>query len=587
MSLQHAKLTIAILFASLYNTTVTAADPAADISPIPATTISPVLPVAVTTSQGLPVESIAAPAPQSVLNPLLAAPISVDVESDSPAPASIISIETAPADAAPLLKASDSLGNPQQDLWARIRVGFALSELNSDLVQENANWYIKRPDYVARMLDRSKRYLFYIVEAVEKRGMPTEIALLPMIESAFNPKAYSRAHAAGLWQFIPSTGRSYGLQQNWWVDNRRDVISATNAALDYLQKLHNMFGSWELALAANNWGEGSVQRAIAKNQAKGLPTDYLSLHMPHETQQYVPRLLAIKSLIQKPQEFGIDLGVVPNTPYFAQITLTQHIDVALAAKLADTTLDEFTSLNPNYTRPVIQARQPATLLLPVDKAEAFAANLENYEKPLVSWQPYHAKRGEKLDAIASRYGISSSRLKEVNGIQLKRGRFGSNQVLLVPGNGGAKLEAASFREIQTEPETASNGKIYTVRKGDTLLAIAKRNGVKAEQIKAWNKLSSNRLALNQKLRLATPEKVETKTAKVAKTNKPNAEPHHASTAKAQPKQKQYTVRRGDTLYSIAQRFDVDLDDLRRWNKLTHKSRLFPGDKVTILLAKNG
>jgi len=587
MSLQHAKLTIAILFASLYNTTVTAADPAADISPIPATTISPVLPVAVTTSQGLPVESIAAPAPQSVLNPLLAAPISVDVESDSPAPASIISIETAPADAAPLLKASDSLGNPQQDLWARIRVGFALSELNSDLVQENANWYIKRPDYVARMLDRSKRYLFYIVEAVEKRGMPTEIALLPMIESAFNPKAYSRAHAAGLWQFIPSTGRSYGLQQNWWVDNRRDVISATNAALDYLQKLHNMFGSWELALAAYNWGEGSVQRAITKNQAKGLPTDYLSLHMPHETQQYVPRLLAIKSLIQKPQEFGIDLGVVPNTPYFAQITLTQHIDVALAAKLADTTLDEFTSLNPNYTRPVIQARQPATLLLPVDKAEAFAANLENYEKPLVSWQPYHAKRGEKLDAIASRYGISSSRLKEVNGIQLKRGRFGSNQVLLVPGNGGAKLEAASFREIQTEPETASNGKIYTVRKGDTLLAIAKRNGVKAEQIKAWNKLSSNRLALNQKLRLATPEKVETKTAKVAKTNKPNAEPHHASTAKAQPKQKQYTVRRGDTLYSIAQRFDVDLDDLRRWNKLTHKSRLFPGDKVTILLAKNG
>jgi len=582
MPLKHPRLTIAILIASIYSSTVTAADaleaPAAPLSPAPVAVTSNSLPAAPT--------SALISTPETDLIPALAPQSSATDGDSSTDPASIISIESAPADAAPLLKASDSLGNPQQDLWARIRVGFALPELDTELVQDNINWYAQRPDYTERMLERSKRYLFYIVEAVESRGMPTEIALLPMVESAFNPKAYSSAHAAGLWQFIPSTGRSYGLKQNWWVDNRRDVIAATNAALDYLQKLHGMFGSWELALAAYNWGEGSVQRAIDKNRAKGLPTDYLSLRMPKETQQYVPRLMAMKNLIQKPQDFGVDLGVVPNTPYFAQITVTQHIDVALAAKLAQTTMEEFTSLNPNYTRPVIQAHQPTTLLLPVDKAEIFAANLENYEKPLVTWQPYHAKRGEKLDAIARRHGISSSRLKEVNGIKVKRGRISGNQVLLVPGTGGAKLANTSFSEIKTEPELRS-GKIYTVRKGDTLLSIAKRNGVKAAQIKAWNNLNSNRLALNQKLRLGTSEKTETKPVKVARASTPSAEPRRAKAQKSQPKQKQYTVRRGDTLYSIAQRFDVDLDDLRRWNKFSIKSRLMPGDKVTILLAQNG
>jgi membrane-bound lytic murein transglycosylase D len=586
MPLKHAKLTIALLIAGFYHCLAAAGDTAE----IPAAlSTAPAVPAAAKNLPDvLPPAALATPA--TTLAPASPSPDSPEDKNSTadtlgagtPDQTSIISIESAPNDATPLLKAADSLGDPQHDLWARIRVGFALSELNTDLVQENEQWYGKRPDYVARMLERSKRYLFYIVEAVEKRGMPTEIALLPMIESAFNPKAYSRAHAAGLWQFIPSTGRNYGLKQNWWVDSRRDVIAGTNAALDYLQKLHDMFGTWELALAAYNWGEGSVQRAIARNQAKGLPTDYLSLRMPRETQQYVPRLMAIKNLILRPQEFATDLGVLPNTPYFAQITLTQHIDVALAAKLAETTLEEFTSLNPHYTRPVIQTQQPAALLLPVDKAEIFAANLENYDKPLVTWQPYHAKRGEKLAAIASRYGISSLRLQEANGLQLKRGRLGSNQVLLVPGSGGDRLDNVSFREIKTESED-SGGKIYSVRKGDTLLSIAKRNGVKPEQIKAWNHLRSNRLALNQKLRLGHGVKTDAKPTKVASTSTTK----RAGSAKTPSKQKQYTVRRGDTLYSIAQRFDVDLDDLRRWNKLSHKARLHPGDKVTILLARNG
>ena len=562
------QLTLSILVASIFSSGSLAADPASISNS------------AVTLVAQTPEEVRTDTAPSASIKP----PNAGESPQVVPDQTSIISIESAPATATPLLKAAENIGDPQRDLWARIRVGFALSELDSPLVKENEALYAKRPEYVERMLDRSKRYMFYIVQEVEKRGMPTEIALLPMIESAFNPKAYSRAHASGIWQFVPATGRDFGLSQNWWVDSRRDVIAATGAALDYLQKLHRMFGSWELALAAYNWGEGSVSRAIAKNKARGEPTDYLSLNMPNETRQYVPRLLAIKNLIATPNNFGLNLGVVPNQPYFAQITLTQHIDVALAAKLSDTTMDEFTSLNPHYNRPVIQAKQPITLLLPVDKAEVFASNLEKYGKPLVSWQPYHAKRGEKLDAIASRHGMSSARLQEVNGIKTKRGRMASNQVLLVPGQHGAKLESATFTEIKTESFALANDRVYAVRKGDTLLSIAKRHSVKTEQIKTWNNLKSNRLARNQKLNLGPVEKAAVRDTVVS--SKVAAKASRTGVAKKSPVNKQYTVRRGDTLYSIAQRFAVDLDDLLRWNKLSSKKPLLPGSKVTIVLASN-
>ena len=526
----------------------------------------------------------------------------ITVASLSPAPdadvsdnASIISIDSAPDTIEPLLKAIDQQGDPQRDLWARIRVGFALPELDTFLVTENESWYAERPEYVARMLDRSKRYLFYIVQEVEKRGMPTEIALLPMIESAFNPQAYSRAKAAGIWQFMPSTGRTFGLQQNWWVDSRRDIMAATNAALDYLQKLHGMFGDWQLALAAYNWGEGSVSRAIAKNQARGLPTDFLSLHMPVETANYVPRLLAIKHLIQRPQEFNANLGALPNAPYFAQITITQHIDVALAARLAETPLQEFTSLNPHYNRPIISAKTPTTLLLPVDKAEVFARNLEGHKTPLVSWKPYQGRRGERLDSIAGRYGISTARLKEVNGIGAKNKRLAGSQIILVPGAASEEtLDRTRFTEVKAEPDAAPIGRSYTVRRGDTLASIAKRHGVTAAQVKQWNGLKSSKLALNQKLVLNAPTGSNTKVAapsakpvgKIAQ--KPVQQPlKKLAKATRTPKQTSYTVRRGDTLFSIAQRFDVELDDLRRWNKMSGKSRIQPGDRVTLYLAKAG
>jgi membrane-bound lytic murein transglycosylase D len=419
------------------------------------------------------------------------------------------------------------------------------------------------------------------VEEVEKRGMPTEIALLPMIESAFNPKAYSRSRAAGIWQFMPSTGRTFGLQQNWWVDDRRDIMAATDAALNYLQKLHEMFGDWDLALAAYNCGEGAVSRAIARNEAKGLPTDYLSLRLPNETRNYVPRLLAVKHMILHPQDFNASLGTLPNQPYFAQITTTQHIDVALAAKLGEISMDEFVSLNPHYNRPIISAKEPATILLPVDKADVFARNLEAYKKPLVSWQPYHGKRGERLDSIARRFKISTPRLKEANGIAAKSRRLAKNETLLVPGSASeATLDSTHFTNIKADSDVALAGGHYTVRHGDTLGSIARKHHVTIAQLKAWNGLKSQRIALNQKLAISLPtthsaERATSHRLRVAKNESRKA-----------AKPRRYTVRRGDTLYGIAQRFDVDLDDLRRWNRLSHKARLRPGDHVTIRLASN-
>ncbi len=563
-----ARLGFFIFFSPVVSTTY-----AADLSALPGAAVS----IASQSPMVKPTNDKPSANTSSNTDPIAAAIQSADTNgaADGDEQAAIISIEAAPASAEPLLKAAKNLGDPKTDLWARIRAGFALPDLNTDLVKENERWYAARPEYVERTLERSKRYMYYIVQEVERRGMPTEIALLPMIESAYNPKAYSRSHASGIWQFIPATGRDYGLKQNWWVDNRRNVISATNAALDYLQKLHDMFGDWELALAAYNWGEGSVSRAISKNQAQGLGTDYLSLNMPNETRHYVPRLLAVKNLIQRPQDFGVDLGVLPNSPYFAQIKLTRHIDVALAAKLADTTLDEFTSLNPHYNRPVIQAQGPTTLLLPVDKAEAFAERLESYSKPLVSWKTISVKRGEKLSAIASRHNISPGRLQQINSVSVnKRGRLLNSQVLLVPQTGGARLQNIAYTEVNATPAPLKReeAEIYSVRRGDTLKSIAKQTGTQEAQLKKWNQLKSARLKTHQKLYVSAPAAAE-KSVKASNKTK---------TAAANRKTPQrYTVRRGDTLHSIAQHFDVELADLLRWNKLSSRKPLRPGVRVIV------
>ncbi|MBY0576224.1 MAG: transglycosylase SLT domain-containing protein [Gallionellaceae bacterium] len=372
-----------------------------------------------------------------------------------------------------------------RDLWPRIRSGFAMRDLDSPLIERHEQWYANRPDYVERMMERARRYLFYITGEVERRGMPSEIALLPMIESAFNPGAYSTSRASGIWQFIPSTGKNFGMQQNWWYDGRRDIISATNGALDYLQKLHDMFGDWELALAAYNCGEGAVQRAQERNRKRGLPVNYTSLKLPDETRNYVPKLFAIKNIVANPASFGLVLQNIPNEPYFAAISTTKQIDVKLAAQLADITIEEFTALNPAHNRPVILQGSSDLILLPVGAVETFRANLEDYDKPLVSWQPYHPRKGEHIDKLAPRFGLSAEKLRSVNG--LGRNNVSTGQTLLVPVNGetGNGFEAFNMHLAPTS-DGGTRSIRHTVRKGETLDSIARRYHVSAAKLRTWN-----------------------------------------------------------------------------------------------------
>lgn len=374
------------------------------------------------------------------------------------------------------------------NLWVRIRGGFAMRDLDTPLVARHEQWYANRPDYVARMTDRARRYLYYITGEVERRGMPSEIALLPMIESAFNPGAYSTSQASGIWQFIPSTGKHFGMQQNWWYDGRRDIVSATNGALDYLQKLHDMFGDWELALAAYNWGEGAVQRAQDRNRRRGLPVNYTSLKMPDETRNYVPKLLAVKNIIANPASFGLVLQDIPNEPYFAAVSTAKHIDVKLAAQLADISTEEFIALNPGHNRPVILQDNSDLILLPMDKVETFRANLEGYDKPLVSWQAYQPKKGERLDHLAPRFGLSVEKLKSVNG--LGHNNVSTGQTLLVPINGESNEADGEFTafnmHLHPAPGSSTRSVKHTVRKGETLASVARRYHVSVAALQGLN-----------------------------------------------------------------------------------------------------
>jgi membrane-bound lytic murein transglycosylase D len=498
----------------------------------------------------------------------------------------------------PLVDLASALPTPnKEDLWMRIRKGFGLGELDSPLIGQHENWYANRPDYVGRMMDRSQLYLFHIVEEVQRRGLPTEIALLPMIESAFNPKAYSTGRASGIWQFIPSTGKNFGLDQNWWYDGRRNVLSATNAALDYLQKLHGMFGSWELALAAYNCGEGTVARAIAVNRAKGLPTDYLSLRLPPESRNYVPKLLAIKHIVANPEAFRLTLNDVPNKPFFTTVRVRKHIDVALAARFADITLEEFTALNPAYTRPVITYKDNEVLLLPSSKVAIFKANMQRYgDRQLHSWQAYQGRRGERVDKIAHKFEITVAQLHHLNSVQEKRGKLKMAQLLLVPLKLVKPLPTAAQIATTKLPTPSQN---YLVQKGDTLYALARRFGTTVETLQNHNHLDGNDVNVGSTIEISVTETKMLAENDVSNSSKIDAEtttPAAESPAElvsvrevtrtARPavpvRRSFYTVKRGDTLLGIAQAFQVAVKDLRRWNNLRSKSRLMPGSKIRVV-----
>jgi membrane-bound lytic murein transglycosylase D len=385
------------------------------------------------------------------------------------------------------------------DLWERIRKGFKITDLEGKLVKQKTAQYAASPEYLGRIIGRSKLYLYHIVGEIERRGLPTELALLPMVESAFNPMAYSRAHASGLWQFVPGTGKRFELEQNSWYDGRRDIVDSTNAALDYLTKLYEMHGDWHLALASYNWGENAVKRAVNRNKAQRKKTDYASLRMPKETRHYIPKLQALENIIADPQAYGVDLDAIPDQPYFTAITDAPDIDVHLAARLAEMPVSEFIALNPGFSRPLIRASASRRIILPADKVASFYDNLDDHDGgALVSWQVYVPKHGEKLETIAKRFEITVAELRRVNGIPNRSSRLPKEMV--VPLNGDARATLADL-PLMYAPPIPSYGQaraVHTVRKGDTLSSIAKRYRVSVAALKGWNQ-NTRLLQIGQKI----------------------------------------------------------------------------------------
>ena len=394
----------------------------------------------------------------------------------------------------PDVRINPNEGEAQSDLWARVRRGFAMPDLDTELTRDRSAWYASRPDYFQRMTERGGRYLFHIVEEVERRKMPTELALLPFIESAFNPQAMSSAKASGIWQFMPSTGKHFDLKQNVFRDDRRDVLASTRAALDYLQKLHGMFGDWHLALAAYNWGEGSVGRAIARNRKLGLPTDYVHLAMPRETQYYVPKLQAIENLIGKPEAYGLSLPVVANHPYFLSVAIVRDIDVDLAARLAGMNLDDFKDLNPQMNKPVILAAGTAQLLLPYDNANQFVRKLPLHRGPLASWTAWVAPKTLRPVDAAKLVGMSEDTLREINRIP-PRMLVQAGSTLLVPRGQNRVADVPEHMADNAMMALAPDGpplRKLSLKAGrnDSVATVAKRYRISAAQVGQWNGVGS-------------------------------------------------------------------------------------------------
>ena len=342
------------------------------------------------------------------------------------------------------------------DLWDRIRRGFGMPDLVADEVTNRQIQYLAHPAALSRLFHRSYRYLYHIVDELEARGLPTEIALLPLVESGFDPMAYSSSRAAGLWQFIPSTGRYFNLRQNEWIDERRDIIASTDAALDYLERIYDMHGDWHLALASYNAGEGTILKARRANEAKGLPTDYLNLDLRKETRDYIPKLQALKNIIARPELFGIELPHVPNRIYFDMIDTPPGVDLALVARLTETPLDELVALNPAYRKPVIPEGKHQ-LILPADKVEVFKARLDEAQP---RWKTYQLQRKDSLQTVAKRFGLTLTQLLQINGLDSSR-KAKPGMTLLVPA-GADVTEVLPLSELipdmPTEEDIRNAGK---------------------------------------------------------------------------------------------------------------------------------
>jgi membrane-bound lytic murein transglycosylase D len=466
-------------------------------------------------------------------------------------------------------------GEDYDDLFDRMRAGFAFDEVQEPAIDVQLAWFKNNPDYLERVFQRGQRYLYHVITEVEARGMPLEFALLPVVESAYEPFAYSVSRAAGLWQFIPGTGVRFGLKQNWWYDGRRDVIESTRAALDYLQELHDQFdGDWLLAIAAYNVGENTVQRELDYNRANGKPADFWHLRLPAETRAYVPKLLALKRLMAEPERYGIEFAAIPNEPYFAVIETGSQIDLKIAAQLADTSYDDLVALNPGYNRWATDPEGPHRMLVPIDNADAFETELRTLApEDRVRFVTHVVTRSDTLAGIVKQYGSSAVVVAKLN--ELKGSKLTPGETLKIPEITGVIPDKVLLAAQRVDrPETDVGGRrhqiVYRVRAGETLSSIARSHGMPVSTLAQLNSLGpQDTLVKGQRLVI-----------------KASARRYREERTASAGRRVVYTVRNGDTVYSISRQFQVSVPQLKSWNGLNKNHPIRAGRRLVMYVDSN-
>ncbi|GAA5141623.1 LysM peptidoglycan-binding domain-containing protein [Thalassotalea piscium] len=460
------------------------------------------------------------------------------------------------------------------DLWQRIRDGITFDIPQNKRVISQRNWFSRNQSYLDRVAKRAEPFLHFIVEELKANDIPIEIALLPIVESAFDPFAYSHGRASGMWQFVPETGTRFGMKQNWWYDGRRDVVASTKGAIGYLKYLHKYFdGDWLLALAAYNSGEGRVKRAVKNNARRNMPTDFWSLDLPKETRAYVPKLLALVDLVKRPEEFGVKLYELHNTGVISQVDIGSQIDLAKAAELADISLKELQHLNPGYNRWATDPKGPHYLVLPNSKIDAFNQKLAKLSsKDRLSWQRYQIRRGDSLGEIAKKFNTDIGVIQQVNNIRGTQIREGKHLLIPVASEAADKYILSKSQRLQAKQNKTQQGikKYHTVKAGDTLWDISRAYKVDYRSLAKWNGMAPrDTLKLGQRLVVWQKNAIAT----TAATQQPNESSIMRNII--------YRVRKGDSFARIADKFNVTIKDIERWNKLSRNKYLQPGQKLKL------
>lgn len=505
---------------------------------------------------------------------------SIDIESETQDLNVKVSPEKPKSNPA-ITEENEQLTSQETDVWERIGSNLILTRnISEKTTASKLAWFARNQAYLDRVSGRAEPYLHYIVEELEKRNMPLDLALLPIVESAYNPFAYSRSRASGIWQFIPGTGRLYGLKQNWWYDGRRDIIAATDAALNYLQKLHQEFDrDWLLALAAYNSGEGNVGRAIRRNKKAGKPIDFFSLKLPRETRGYVPSLLAVAEIVANPGKYKIALKPINNIQHFKQVDIGSQIDLATAAELSELSIEELYTLNPGFNRWATDPKGPHQLLIPIKKAAAFENKLASLSSDKrIKWQQHKIKKGESLGRIATHYRTDVSTLKQIN--RLKGNTIRTGHSLLIPTaqkplkHYSLSLDSRRYKGLKRSGD--GQRYVYTIKRGDNLWDIGRHYDISVKQLSAWNGISSKSiLRPGKKLEIWVEEETD-KTAKVI----------HVVSKKTVDDDSQhvsYTVMEGDSLWLISQRFAVSVKQIKKWNSLAKNRYIKPGQVLDIYI----